>query len=853
MAENLLIVESPAKANTIKKYLGKTFDVKSSFGHIRDLSKKNFGVDVENNFKPSYILDPKKKKVIKELKDAVKTAKMVWLASDEDREGEAIAWHLAQVLKLDETNSKRIVFNEITKSAVTKAIEKPRTVNQDVVDAQQARRILDRLVGFELSQLLWKKVKGSLSAGRVQSVAVKLLVEREREIMVYKPTSSFKVVGIFSFKDDNGKTVSFKASLKRALKDKKEALAFINDCIKSDFKITSVETKPSKRKPSAPFTTSTLQQEASRKLGFSVSQTMTVAQKLYEAGRITYMRTDSVSLSNDAIEKNKNYILENFGDKYLKIRKYKTKSKGAQEAHEAIRPSSMVKKVSSNSNEQRLYNLIFNRTLASQMADAIFDKTNVTINISESPEVFVAKGEVLKFAGFLKAYNYQDEDSVNEKSELLPPLKEKQELDLDKATATQRFSHHPARYTEASLVKKLEELGIGRPSTYAPIISTIQKRGYVEKEDRDGVERKYEEIVLQKGKIKESEKIEMAGAERKKLFPTDIGMVVNDFLSEHFDKVMDYNFTATVEKDFDKIANGKIVWHKMLGKFYKDFHKTVEETTETAERNAGERKLGSDPKTGRQIIVRIAKYGPVVQLGQTEDKDKPVFASLQKDQHLETITLEEALKLLESGGNGRFIGDDPESGRPIYARVGKFGPLVQMGKYDDKEKPKFANLRKGQTVDNLTFEQALKLFELPRTLGDYETKTVVVGVGRFGPFVRHDGKFVSLKKTDDPMEIQIERAIELITEKRKKDIEKHIKSFPKNEDLKIIKDRWNRPCVYYKKKYFRIDADTDPTTLTEKDCMKIAGVKKTDKKKVVKKKATAKKTVKKKTTTKKKK
>jgi len=852
MAENLLIVESPAKANTIKKYLGKTFDVKSSFGHIRDLSKKNFGVDVNNNFKPSYILDPQKKKVIKELKDAVKTAKMVWLASDEDREGEAIAWHLAQVLKLNETNSKRIVFNEITKKAVTKAIEEPRTVNQDIVDAQQARRILDRLVGFELSQLLWKKVKGSLSAGRVQSVAVKLLVEREREIMKYVSTSSYKVVGVFSFQDEGGKIVSFKASLKENIKDKKEAIKFANDCIKSNFKISSVETKPSKRKPSAPFTTSTLQQEASRKLGFSVSQTMSVAQKLYEAGKITYMRTDSVSLSNDAIENNKEFILENFGDKYLKIRRYKTKSKGAQEAHEAIRPSSMVRKVSSNSNEQRLYDLIFNRTLASQMADAIFDKTTVTINISEREEKFIAKGEVLKFAGFLKAYNYKDEDSVNEKIELLPPLKEKQDLDLYSLTATERFTHHPARYTEASLVKKLEELGIGRPSTYAPIISTIQKRGYVVKEDRDGVEREYNEILLKAGKIKDTTKTEIANTEKKKLFPTDIGMVVNDFLSEHFEKIMDFNFTATVEKDFDKIANGKIVWHKMLNKFYTNFHKIVETTTETAERNAGERQLGKDPETGKTIIVRIAKYGPVVQLGTAEDTEKPKYASLQKDQHLETITLEEALKLLEGGGNGRLIGEDPESGREIYARIGKFGPLVQMGKYEDTEKPRFANLQKGQTIDNLTLEQALKLFELPRNIGTFEEKDVTIGVGRFGPFVLHDKKFVSLKKTDDPMTIELERAIELIKEKRQKDIEKHIKSFPENPDLKIIKDRWNRPCVHYKKKYYRIDADTDPTTLTEKDCMKIAGVKK-DAKKTTKKKAVKKKTTAKKTTTKKKK
>ncbi len=826
MAENLLIVESPAKASTIKKYLGKNFEVKSSFGHIRDLSKKNFGVDVKNDFKPSYVLDPKKSKVIKELKDAVKNAKTVWLASDEDREGEAIAWHLAQVLKLKEENSKRIVFNEITKKAVTKAIEHPRTINQDIVNAQQARRILDRLVGFELSQLLWKKVKSSLSAGRVQSVAVRFLVDREREIIKFEAAASFKVVAIFTFIDDKGKKVSFKAVLKQKLKDKKTALKFVNTCLKSEFEISSVETKPSKRSPLPPFTTSTLQQEASRKFGFSVAQTMTVAQKLYEAGKITYMRTDSVNLSNDAIANNKELILEKFGKKYLKIRKFKTTAKGAQEAHEAIRPSSMVRKASSDRNQQKLYELIFNRTLASQMADAIFDKTNVTIDISNSPEQFVAKGEVLKFDGFLKAYNYLDEDNKKEKTEILPPLKEKQKLDIDTLTATERFTHHPARYTEASLVKKLEELGIGRPSTYAPIISTIQKRGYVVKESRDGVKRNYNEIVLKNGKITESKKSEIANAEKKKLFPTDIGMVVNDFLSEHFDKIMDYNFTANVEKDFDKIANGKIIWHKMLGKFYTDFHKVVESTTENAERNAGERVLGEDPKTKRKVVVRIAKYGPVVQLGQTEDKEKPQYASLNKEQHLETITLEEALALLEDGGNGKLLGDDPKTGKSIFARIGKFGPLVQLGKYDDemKEKPQFANLLKGQTIDTITLVQAIKLFELPRTIGKFEEKVVVVGIGRFGPFVLHDGKFVSLKKTDDPMKIEIDRAIELIGDKRKLEKERHIKDFPKNKDLKIIKDRWGRPCVHYKKKYYRImDKDTDPKKLTEKACLKIVG------------------------------
>ena len=844
MAENLLIVESPAKASTIKKYLGKNFEIKSSYGHIRDLSKKNFGVDIKNGFKPDYIIDPKKKKIITELKQAVKSAKVVWLASDEDREGEAIAWHLSKVLKLTEENSKRIIFNEITKSAVSAAIENPRSIDNNLVDAQQARRILDRLVGFELSELLWKKVKSSLSAGRVQSVAVRLVVEREREIFKFEPVASFKVVAIFIAEDKNGEKVTFKAELSKKFNNDKDAKQFIEACQTSDFIISKVQTKPSTKSPSAPFTTSTLQQEASRKLGYSVAQTMQVAQKLYEAGKISYMRTDSVSLSGEAIGKITKFVTTNFGDKYLKIRKYKTKAKSAQEAHEAIRPTSMVRQASKNRQEQKLYELVFNRTLASQMANALFDKTTITIDVSKREENFVAIGEVMKFDGFLRAYNYKDEDATVVKTVILPPLKEKQKLIPETITATEKFSHHPARYNEATLVKKLEELGIGRPSTYAPIISTIQKREYVIKESREGQKRKYKEIIIKDNKIRTTIKSENTGAENKKLFPTDIGMVVTDFLKENFDKIMDFNFTATVEKDFDKIADGKLVWQKMLENFYTDFHQTVVKTTETAERKSGERILGNDPETGKKIIVRIARYGPVVQLGQSDAKNsktkskdkniktksddkisKPKYASLNKDQHLETITLKEALELLKGDSNGKQLGEDPKTGEPVFVRIGKFGPIVQQGKYGGKTKPKFANLLKKQTIDTITIEEALKLLELPRTVGEFEGKTVVAGIGRFGPFVRHDAKFVSIKFKDDPISITIEKAIELIQLKRETEKKRHIKEFPNNPDIKIIKDRWGKPCVYYKRKYYRISVDVQPEKLTEKQALQIAGAK----------------------------
>ncbi|MBN2891858.1 MAG: type I DNA topoisomerase [Bacteroidales bacterium] len=819
MSKNLVIVESPAKAKTIKKYLGDNFDVKSSYGHIRDLSKKKLGVDIEKNYAPDYIIDDDKKKVIKELKDAVKKADIIWLASDEDREGEAIAWHLAEVLKLSENNAKRIVFNEITKTAIQKAVENPRWIDYNLVNAQQARRILDRLVGFELSELLWKKVKGATSAGRVQSVAVKLVVDRENEIKNFKSTSSYKITAEFDFTSDDGKKGQLKAEIASKIDTKKEAIAILEDFKKSLFDVSDIKVKATKKTPAAPFTTSTLQQEASRKFGFSVSRTMMLAQKLYENGKITYMRTDSTNLSGDAIEKCKNFIISNYGENYLKIRQFKTKTKGAQEAHEAIRPTEMKPKGSTDASEQKLYELILNRTLASQMEDAVFDKTTITINASESEKDLTASAEVLKFDGFLRIYNYFDIDGENEDKQVIPALKKGQKLDLQKALATQKHTNPSARYNEASLVRKLEELGIGRPSTYAPIISTIIKRSYVIKGNIEGTPIKATEIILKSGKISEKEKEDIKGKEKNKFIPTDVGSIVTGFLADHFTNILDYNFTATVEKDFDSIAEGKADWTKIIDKFYKTFHSNIKETLETAEKVTGERHLGVDKESGKNIYVKLAKYGPVVQIGDTESEEKPQFASLRKDQSIETLTLEEAIKLLKEDKNGRLLGKHPESGRPIYARIAKFGPLVQMGTYEDKEKPQFANLLKRQNIDTVTLEDALKLFSLPKELGEFEDKKVSVAIGRFGPYVRHNNKFVSLKKTDHPLEVTLERAIELIEEKREADAKKLLKEF--SDDLKIIKDRWGRPCIFYKKKYFKLPKDAEYEKMTEKDCMKI--------------------------------
>ena len=735
MIENLVIVESPAKAKTIEKFLGKDFQVTSSFGHIRDLAKKNLGIEIEDNYTPKYIVPDDKKSVVKELKKLAKEAKIVWLASDEDREGEAIAWHLLKELELDPKKTKRIVFHEITKEAIQNAIQNPRSIDDNLVNAQQARRVLDRLVGFELSPVLWKKVKPSLSAGRVQSVAVKLLVEREREIMNFQSEAYYKISGIFK----TNKNEELKADLSEKLKSKKETIELLNDCSNAIYSVSDISKKPGKKSPAAPFTTSTLQQEASRKLNFSVAQTMAVAQRLYESGKITYMRTDSVNLSNMAINTAKKVIAKEFGEKYLKIRKYKTKSKGAQEAHEAIRPTFLDKQsITGSDNEKRLYDLIWKRTIASQMSDAELEKTTINIDLSNSNYKFISVGEVLKFDGFLKVYiESTDDENEEEVKGLLPKVTSGEKLSYKTIQALERFTHYPPRYTEASLVKKLEELGIGRPSTYAPTISTIQNRGYVIKEDRPGKERKYNSIVLKNAEVKIESKTEITGAEKSKLFPNDIGMVVNDFLVQHFDEIVNYNFTASVEEDFDKIANGNLSWSKMIDKFYKPFHKTVENTLETSNRTVGERVLGEDPETGKPVTVKIGPYGPMAQIGLKDDEDKPRFASLQRGQHIETITLEEALEL----------------------------------------------------------------FKLPRDIGTFEDKKVVVSIGRFGPYVRHDSKFVSLKKEDDPYSIDLKRAIELIEQKRQADIEKMIAVFSEDDTLSIQAGRWGAYIKHGKLNY----------------------------------------------------
>ncbi len=816
MGKNLVIVESPAKAKTIEKFLGKNYIVKSSYGHIRDLVKKNFGIDIENNYEPQYKVLPEKIKVVKELKDEVKKADQVLLASDEDREGEAIAWHLYEVLKLKNKNTKRLAFNEITKNAIQNAIKNPGDINIDLVNSQQARRILDRLVGFELSSVLWKKVKSSLSAGRVQSVAVKLLVEREREIIKFKAKFSFKVSAIFYVKDKSGNIKELPAELSATFDTEKQATEFINKYCKSIYTIKNVEKKPGKKSPSAPFTTSSLQQEASSKLSFPVSKTMRVAQNLYEAGHITYMRTDSVNLSKTALNSIKEAVINNFGDKYYKGRTYKTKVKGAQEAHEAIRPTYFQNNsVNGSNDERRLYKLIYKRTIASQMSDAKFERTTISIDISDCKHLFSAVGEVLIFDGFMKAYS-----NVQDKSVFLPTVKVGEKPDLKQIDAIQKFTKHPARYSEASLVRKLEELGIGRPSTYAPTISTISKRGYVIKENRQGKNRKYIHIQYSaKAKIQRLEKTEIYGSEKSKLFPTDIAMVVTDFLSENFKNILDYNFTANVEEDFDNIAAGKIVWHKMIDKFYKNFHKQVEKTIKTAERNSGERILGTDKPSGKQVSVRIGRFGPVVQLGTSEEEEKPKFANLTKEYQLETITLKEALALLNNSTSGRLLGKDPNSGKNIYARFARYGAIVQIGESDDKEKPKFASLLSGMTLDNITLQDALDLFKLPRDVGTYENKKVVAAVGRFGPYVRHDSKFISLKKTDNPLTVNIDRAIELIEEKREKDRKKLIKEFKEDDSIKIIKDRWGRPCIFHNKKYYNIKDIKEPAKLTLKQCL----------------------------------
>ena len=762
MQKNLVIVESPAKAKTIEKFLGKDYKVMSSYGHIRDLKKKDLGVDLAHNYKPLYEIPADKKKLVSELKSAAKDADVVWLASDEDREGEAISWHLYEALDLKDKNSKRIAFHEITKNAILHAIENPREIDKNLVDAQQARRVLDRIVGFEVSPVLWKKVKPALSAGRVQSVAVRLIVEREREIQNFNTEAAYRIQAVF-IKEENGTKYELKAELNKRLKTKEEAMALLEQLKnESAFAINDIQTNPVKKSPAAPFTTSTLQQEAARKLGFSVSQTMSVAQKLYESGKITYMRTDSVNLSSLAINTSRTEIETVYGKEYSKTRQFSTKAKGAQEAHEAIRPTYMNEsKVSGSSQEQKLYDLIWKRTIASQMSDAELERTTVTIDLPKDNDLkFVSTGEVLKFDGFLRVYleDTDDEPADTDEASLLPPLHLNEKLDLQETTATERFTQRPPRYTEASLVRKLEELGIGRPSTYAPTISTIQNREDVEKSNIEGVERKYNVLQLKKSKITDSIKTEITGADKNKLKPTDIGIVVNDFLTQSFPSILDYNFTAKVEKQFDNIAEGQEEWTHLIDTFYKSFHPVVDEVMNShTDHKIGERILGSDPKTGKQVSVKIGRFGPMVQIGTQDDEEKPTFASLQKNQSLTTITLEEALKL----------------------------------------------------------------FDLPRSVGEYEGKDMQVAVGRFGPYIRHDGKFISLPRGLDPYAVTEEEAVQLIEEKRKKDSEKTISIFGEgDEEIQVLNGRYG-PYITYQKGNYKIPKGTDAATLTEEHCKEI--------------------------------
>lgn len=760
MQKNLVIVESPAKAKTIEKFLGKDFKVLSSYGHIRDLKKKAFSIDVQKDFKPDYEVPADKKELVASLKKEAKAAETVWLASDEDREGEAIAWHLYEVLKLKPENTKRIVFHEITKTAILKAIEQPREIDLNLVNAQQARRILDRIVGFELSPVLWRKVKPSLSAGRVQSVTVRLVVEREREINAFKTEASYRVIATLLVPDTDGKLVEMKAELTHRLKTKQEAKALLKICQEATFTIEDITTRPVKKTPPAPFTTSTLQQEAARKLGYTVAQTMMIAQRLYESGFITYMRTDSVNLSEFATSTTKEAITQMMGQQYVHPRHFETKSKGAQEAHEAIRPTYMEhQSVEGTAQEKKLYDLIWKRTIASQMADAELEKTTATITMSNSSEVFTAVGEVIKFDGFLHVYreSYDDDTEQEDESRLLPPLKKGQKLDQGLIVATERFTQRPPRYTEASLVRKLEELGIGRPSTYAPTISTIQQREYVEKGNKEGEERRFNVLTLKDDQIKDEDHSEITGTEKSKLFPTDIGTVVNDFLTEYFPDILDYNFTASVEKEFDGIADGDVKWTSIMKDFYDQFHPAVEKTLSIkTEHKVGERILGEEPGTGKTISVKI----------------------------------------------------------------GRFGPMVQVGTAEDEEKPRFAQMKKGQSMETITLEDALELFKLPRTLGEYEEMTVTVGVGRFGPYIQHNKVFVSLPKDLDPMKITLEEAEQLILEKRKKEAERHIKSFDAEPELEVLNGRYG-PYIAYKGNNYKIPKDIIPQDLSLASCLEL--------------------------------
>jgi DNA topoisomerase-1 len=803
MPKNLLIVESPAKAKTIEKYLGKDFKVTSSRGHIRDLDKSDGAVDVENNFSPKYVIPSDKRRTVKDLKDLVKKVDEVWLATDEDREGEAISWHLCKVLGLDEHTTKRIVFREITEPAIKKAIQQPRKVNLDLVNAQQARRVLDRLVGYELSGILWKKVKGKLSAGRVQSVAVKLLVEREREINNFEASPFFRINAIFDVKNEAGRLVKLKAECPKRFEGEKEAMAFLEQCQPADYHIDKIEVKPVKRRPAAPFTTSTLQQDASRKLGFSVKRTMTVAQRLYESGLITYMRTDSTALSEVALKAIAQEIEDSFGANYIKTRRYKSKASGAQEAHEAIRPTYINQQmVSTDRDQQRLYELIWKRTIASQMADALLEKTIVNIAISTVEDTYLkAEGEVLKFDGFLKVYlESTDEDDEEEAKGMLPPLKEGQELLLNNMTAIERFTRPPARYTEAALVKKLEELGIGRPSTYAPTISKIMEegRGYVIKESREGKERNYQLLTLtNKGEITKVQKTEITGAVKNRLFPTDMGMTVSDFLSEYFTEVMDYGFTADVEKRFDSIATGSQEWTNFLNDFYGPFHERVEKTLENAERPTRERVLGVDPETGRTLLTRMTRLGPVVQIGAPDElpeDEKPKYANLRHGQSMETITYEEALKLFALPKDlGTYKGFDVSVG------VGRYGPYVR---YNDK----YVSIPRGEDPLEVTMERALELIEAKEKedapVGTYKGEPITKGKGRFGPYLKWNSLFVNVPRKYDLETITLEEMHELIAKKVEKEANRYIHKW-EDEGISVENGRWG-PFIRFKKKNVKI-------------------------------------------------
>ncbi|WP_394974834.1 type I DNA topoisomerase [uncultured Croceitalea sp.] len=818
MPKNLVIVESPAKAKTIEKFLGKDFQVESSFGHIADLPSKELGVDVDNNFEPKYIVDKDKKALVKKLKDLAKKADTIWLASDEDREGEAISWHLAEELGLEKSKTKRIVFNSITKSAIKKAIENPREINYNLVNAQQARRVLDRLVGYQLSPVLWKKIKPGLSAGRVQSVAVRLIVERERDIEGFTPEASYRIKA--EFKTEKGKI--FEAKLNKTFSTKENAETFLKDNIGADFSVAKLDKKPAKKSPAAPFTTSTLQQEASRKLYFSVGRTMQVAQRLYEAGLITYMRTDSVNLSKEALDAAKDAITTNYGKEYSQARNYTGKSKGAQEAHEAVRPTDMkLQSPSLERDQSKLYELIWKRTLASQMSDAQLERTNIKVKANSHNEEFTANGEVVKFDGFLKVYlEGNDEEDGEEQEGMLPAMNIGETLINNYISATERFTRPPYRYTEASLVKKLEELGIGRPSTYAPTISTILNRGYVEKGTIEGKERNYNQLILEEGNIEESKLTEIIGSDKGKMVPTDIGMIVNDFLVSHFTNILDYNFTAKVEEDFDEIATGDEDWQKVMKSFYKDFHPTVLDVEENADRASGERILGEDPKTGKPLLVRLGRFGPMAQIGDAEDEEKR-FASLLPDQSITTITFDEALTLFELP---RKLG--VYEGEEVEANVGRFGPYVKFGK-------KFISLDKGESAFEVDMDRAIVLIKAKQLadapIAHYEDKEVTKGVGRFGPFIKWNGMFINVNKKYDYDNLSKDDIVELIEAKKQKEIEKLIQEWPE-EGIRIEKARWGRHTILKGKVKVELSKDVDATKISLEEAQTLIE-KKTPKKK----------------------